>query len=77
MIVFILLKELKILFYVILVDKVVIKYMGEILVKFCLIFDFIFKNIGVYLFDEFDVIGVERIWDNEVGEMWRVLNVFL
>ncbi|MCI4651702.1 ATP-binding protein [Phaeodactylibacter sp.] len=70
-------KELKIPFYVILVDKIVTKYMGETSAKLRLIFDFISKNTGVYLFDEFDAIGAERTRDNEVGEMRRVLNAFL
>jgi AAA+ superfamily predicted ATPase len=69
--------ELKIPFYVILVDKIVTKYMGETSAKLRLIFDFISQNTGVYLFDEFDAIGTERARDNEVGEMRRVLNAFL
>lgn len=70
-------KELKIPFYLILIDKVVTKYMGETSAKLRQIFDFIRANPGVYLFDEFDAIGTERSRDNEVGEMRRVLNAFL
>jgi len=33
--------------------------------------------MGVYFFDEFDAIGVDRGIDNEVGEMRRILNSFL
>ncbi len=69
--------ELKIPFYIILVDKIVTKYMGETSAKLRQIFDFIGENTGVYLFDEFDAIGTERSRDNDVGEMRRVLNAFL
>jgi len=69
--------ELNLPFYVILIDKIVTKYMGETSAKLRQIFDFIGENKGVYLFDEFDAIGSERTRDNEVGEMRRVLNAFL
>ncbi len=69
--------ELDLNYYVILTDKIVTKYMGETAAKLRQIFDFISKNAGVYLFDEFDAIGAERGRDNEVGEMRRVLNSFL
>jgi AAA+ superfamily predicted ATPase len=69
--------ELKIPFNVILIDKIVTKYMGETSAKLRQIFDFIAQNKGVYLFDEFDAIGTERARDNEVGEIRRVLNAFL
>lgn len=69
--------ELNLPFYIILVDKIVTKYMGETAAKLRLIFDFISDNTGIYLFDEFDAIGAERSRDNEVGEMRRVLNAFL
>ena len=66
-------KELNLPFYLILIDKIVTKYMGETSAKLRQIFDFIEKNSGVYLFDEFDAIGAERTRDNEVGEIgwWR------
>jgi len=70
-------KELNLPFYVILMDKITTKYMGETAAKLRQIFDFINENTGVYLFDEFDAIGTERARDNEVGEMRRVLNAFL
>lgn len=70
-------KELNLPFYVILIDKIVTKYMGETSAKLRQIFDFIGENTGVYLFDEFDAIGTERSRDNEIGEMRRVLNAFL
>lgn len=70
-------KELGLPFYVVLMDKMVTKYMGETSAKLRQIFDFIQENMGVYLFDEFDAIGAERNRDNEVGEMRRVLNSYL
>ncbi|MEK7275267.1 MAG: ATP-binding protein [Candidatus Desantisbacteria bacterium] len=62
---------------IILVDKIVTKFMGETSAKLRQVFDFINDNQGVYLFDEFDAIGTERAKDNDVGEMRRVLNSFL
>lgn len=69
--------ELKLPIYVVLMDKIVTKYMGETSAKLRLIFDFIEDVPAVYLFDEFDAIGGQRGKDNEVGEMRRVLNSFL
>ena len=69
--------ELKLPIYVVLMDKIVTKYMGETSAKLRQIFDFIEDVPAVYLFDEFDAIGGQRGKDNEVGEMRRVLNSFL
>lgn len=69
--------ELKIPLYVIMMDKLMTKYMGETASKLRQIFDMMITNRGVYLFDEFDAIGAERGRENEVGEMRRVLNSFL
>lgn len=69
--------ELKIPLYVIMMDKLMTKYMGETALKLRQIFDMMISRRGVYLFDEFDAIGAERGRDNEVGEMRRVLNSFL
>lgn len=62
---------------VIVMDKLVTKYMGETSVKLRQIFDFIAENPAIYLFDEFDTIGSERSLDNDVGEIRRILNSFL
>ncbi|MCD6116795.1 ATP-binding protein, partial [bacterium] len=59
------------------VDRLVTKFMGETSAKLRQIFDLMQKELGVYLFDEFDAIGGERSMDNDVGEMRRVLNAFL
>ena len=69
--------ELKLPLYVVMMDKLMTKYMGETASKLRQIFDMMISNRGVYLFDEFDAIGAERGRDNEVGEMRRVLNSFL
>ena len=69
--------ELKLPIYVVLMDKIVTKYMGETSAKLRKIFIYIEDLPAVYLFDEFDAIGGQRGKDNEVGEMRRVLNSFL
>lgn len=58
-------------------DRLVTKYMGETGAKLRQVFDAIAERRGAYLFDEFDAIGAERNLDNDVGEIRRVLNVFL
>ncbi|MGB3466673.1 MAG: ATP-binding protein [Cyclobacteriaceae bacterium] len=70
-------KELHLPLFVILMDKMVTKFMGETSAKLRMVFDIITERRGVYLFDEFDAIGGERGKDNDVGEMRRVLNSFL
>lgn len=69
--------ELHLPLFVVQMDKLVTKFMGETSVKLRQIFDSIETFPGVYLFDEFDAIGTDRNFDNEVGEMRRVLNSFL
>jgi len=70
-------KELGLPLYVIQVDKMVTKFMGETSAKLRQIFDQIATVQGVYLFDEFDAIASERTMENDVGEMRRVINAFL
>ena len=69
--------ELRLPLHTIQVDRLVTKFMGETGAKLRQIFDLIQKEVGVYLFDEFDAIGGERSLENDVGEMRRVLNSFL
>ena len=69
--------ELNLPLYVVMMDKLITRYMGETAAKLRQIFDMMVSSRGVYLFDEFDAIGAERGRDNEVGEMRRVLNAFL
>ena len=69
--------EVSLPLFIVQMDKLVTKFMGETSVKLRQIFDSIENVTGVYLFDEFDAIGADRNFDNEVGEMRRVLNSFL
>jgi SpoVK/Ycf46/Vps4 family AAA+-type ATPase len=69
--------ELQLPLYVVMMDKLMTKYMGETASKLRQVFDMMISNRGVYLFDEFDAIGAERGRENEAGEMRRVLNSFL
>lgn len=63
--------------YIIQVDRLMTKFMGETTAKLRQVFDLIQERSGVYLFDEFDAIGGERSLENDIGEMRRVLNAFL
>lgn len=69
--------ELSLPLYVVQMDKLVSKFMGETSIKLRQVFDNIASITGVYLFDEFDAIGADRSLDNEVGEMRRILNSLL
>ena len=69
--------ELRIPLFVVQMDKIVTKFMGETSAKLSLVFEDIKKTMGVYFFDEFDAIGANRSLDNEVGEARRILNSFL
>ena len=69
--------ELNLPLYIILMDRMVTKFMGETSAKLRQVFEAISERKGVYLFDEFDAIGTHRSRDNDVGEMRRVLNSFL
>lgn len=63
--------------YIVQIDRLVNKYLGETSAKLRQIFAMIRDRTAVYLFDEFDAIGTQRGADNEVGEMRRVLNALL
>lgn len=69
--------ELGLPLYSVQIHHLISKYMGETSVKLKKIFDQIREYRGVYLFDEFDAIGSDRSFDNDVGEMRRILNSFL
>lgn len=69
--------ELSIPLFVVRLDGLITKYMGESIAKLRLIFDSIQNTRAVYLFDEFDSIGTHRSFANDVGEIKRVLNSFL
>ena len=69
--------ELHLPLFVIRLDSLITKFMGETAAKLRLVFDAMSSSRGVYLFDEFDSIGAQRALPNEVGEIRRVLNSFL
>ncbi len=73
----ILASELAIPLFIIRLDGLISRYMGESIAKLRLIFDAMHQFRAVYLFDEFDSIGTTRTSGNEVGEIKRVLNSFL
>lgn len=69
--------ELNLPLFVIRLEGLITRYMGETATKLRLIFDETAKRRGVYLFDEFDAVGGQRTATNDVAEMRRVLNSFL
>jgi len=69
--------ELGIPVFIIRLDGILSKFMGESIAKLRMIFDLMPQQRGVYLFDEFDSIGSHRDQGQDVGEIKRILNSFL
>lgn len=69
--------ELGLPLFVVRLDSLITKFMGETAAKLRLIFEALNQTRGIYLFDEFDSIGSTRGLANDVGEIRRVLNSFL
>lgn len=69
--------ELGIPLFLVRLDALITKYMGETAAKLRQVFDAIADVRGIYFFDEFDAIGSQRGMPNDVGEIRRVLNRFL
>ncbi len=69
--------ELRLPLFIIRLDGVITKFMGETAAKLRLVFDALIETQGVYLFDEVDALGGERARTNDVGEIRRALNSFL
>ncbi|OXG07845.1 ATPase family protein associated with various cellular activities (AAA) [Flavobacterium araucananum] len=69
--------ELGLAVYIIRLDGLMSKFLGESIAKLRLIFDAMADHRAVYLFDEFDSIGSHRNQGQDVGEIKRVLNSFL
>ncbi len=69
--------ELGLSVFIVRLDGLISKFMGETISKLRLIFDSMKEYRAVYLFDEFDSIGSHRSQQNDVGEIRRVLNSFL
>jgi SpoVK/Ycf46/Vps4 family AAA+-type ATPase len=69
--------ELGIPLFLVRLDALITKFMGETSAKLRQVFDAVADLRGVYFFDEFDAIGSQRGLANDVGEIRRVLNSFL
>jgi AAA+ superfamily predicted ATPase len=69
--------ELGIPLFLVRLDALITKFMGETASKLRQVFDAISDMRGVYFFDEFDAIGSQRGLAHDVGEIRRVLNSFL
>lgn len=69
--------ELGIPLFLVRLDSLITKFMGETAAKLRQVFDAIAEIRGIYFFDEFDAIGSQRGQENDVGEIRRVLNSFL
>lgn len=69
--------ELGVPLFLVRLDSLITKFMGETAAKLRQVFDSINNMRGVYFFDEFDAIGSHRGLANDVGEIRRVLNSFL
>lgn len=69
--------ELGIPLFVVRLDSLITKFMGETAAKLRQVFDALASTRGVYFFDEFDAIGSQRGMANDVGEIRRILNSFL
>lgn len=69
--------ELGLAVFIIRLDGLISKFMGESIAKLRMIFDAMEDHRGIYLFDEFDSIGTQRDQGQDVGEIKRVLNSFL
>lgn len=69
--------ELGIPLFVVRLDALITKFMGESATKLRQVFDAAASTRGVYFFDEFDAIGSQRGMANDVGEIRRILNSFL
>lgn len=69
--------ELGLPLFVVRLDALITKFMGETAAKLRQVFDAILSTRGVYFFDEFDAIGSQRGMANDVGEIRRILNSFL
>lgn len=69
--------ELGLPLFVVRLDSLLSRYLGESLSKLRLVFEAAETSRAVYLFDEFDSIGFSRDTPGDVGEIRRVLNSFL
>ena len=69
--------ELGLPLFVVRLEALFTKFLGETASKLRLVFDAVERHRAVFLFDEFDSIGLTRGSQHDVAEMRRVLNSFL
>ncbi|MBP0611354.1 MULTISPECIES: AAA family ATPase [Burkholderia] len=69
--------ELRLPLFTVRFDSLITKFMGESSSKLRLVFDALKQTRGVYFFDEFDSLGLQRGSQHDVAEMRRTLNMFL
>lgn len=69
--------ELSLPLFVVRLEGLLSRYLGETSAHLSAIFDAMQNNRGVYLFDEFDSIGTFRGDTKDIGEVRRVLSTFL
>jgi SpoVK/Ycf46/Vps4 family AAA+-type ATPase len=69
--------ELGLPLFIVRLDALFTKFLGETASKLRLVFDAVEKHRAVFLFDEFDSLGLARGSQHDVAEMRRVLNSFL
>jgi len=69
--------ELGLPLFIVRLDALFTKFLGETASKLRLVFEAIERHRAVFLFDEFDSIGLARGAQHDVAEMRRVLNSFL
>lgn len=69
--------ELNLPLFMIRLETLITKFMGETAAKLRLVFDAVEETRGVYLFDEVDALAGDRTSGNDVGEVRRILNSFL
>ncbi len=69
--------ELSLPLYIVRLDALFTKYLGETASKLRLVFDAIHRQRAVFLFDEFDSLGLARGSQHDVAEIRRVFNSLL
>jgi len=69
--------ELSLPLFIVRLEALITRFLGETANKLRLIFEAVERTRAVYLFDEFDSIGIARGSEQDVGEMRRILNSFL
>ena len=69
--------ELGLPLFLVRLDGLITKFMGETAAKLRQVFDATNQTRGIYFFDKLDAIGSQRGLVNDIGEIHRMLNSFL